>query len=225
MKFGRGSIGLFPGEGPHQFVAVPEVKPALPSTVPVPLIATFLRLEPMMNVVVPGQFVYGSIFSVAPASIIRLTLFFSVIGPLKYVLSVPLAGIRTIAPRRPLTLLTVAELMAALMAAALLDTPLPSAPPAKIVLVTSRMMLVLMTGNGGVPARADAVRHSNVNPSVTLRLPPHVSRMITHPSCCLPSRHQTHAVVAGRDIGRAAVIGVVRGQAKGDAWVDVAVPN
>src|ERR1035438_2445977 len=49
-------------------------------------------------------------------------------------------------------------LMAAWIAAALLETPFPSAPPAKAEFVTSTIRFGLNIGSGGVPARARPAR-------------------------------------------------------------------
>src|ERR1039457_5399832 len=121
--------------------------------VPVPLISTSLRPEPLMKgVLALGHLgmtirplvvaLRGSIWSIAPASICRLMLLARVIGPLRYVLNVPLAGISTVPPPA-----VAAALMVFWIAVALFVRPSPSAPNA----VTMKLV-VGMTGKGGVPA-------------------------------------------------------------------------
>src|SRR5579871_3640522 len=72
-----------------------------PSIVPVPLISTSLTPEPRMKgtpLPPPGQLAFGNICNIAPLSTCRLMLLDITIGPLRYVLRVPSAGISTVPP-------------------------------------------------------------------------------------------------------------------------------
>ena len=111
-----------------------------PSMVPLPLIVTSCKLEPLMKgVELLGQLPKGSIISVAPLSICRFTLLLIPSGPHKY--GDPAAGISTIPPAE----LVAAALMAFWIAVVFVLMPSPTAPK----LVTLKILAGLLVGKGG----------------------------------------------------------------------------